>query len=299
MLKPFFNDFSAYCKNLNLAENSIKEIFAYINQFNAFLNEQRLTTVKQIVYKHVFNYVTKDTPAPSTVKARIWAVKKFIAFLHLHEYIKDNIAKELKAPKIPKKETGFLTEKQLKIIFTYLSKNLDKSNGFRDFLIILLMAATGLRRYSVVALDKEDFETQSHRIFITEKGFQNKRPMQVPFAVSALLQEYIMRLEIKSGPLFLNNRKKRLKPDGVNKIVNKIKKMLLAGGYDFASRLHPHIFRHSAGTQIYEVAGLTVSKEMLGHRNVQNTRKYIHLSPTSYGDYMKRHPYFLRKGDLR
>ena len=48
MLKPFFSDFSVYCKNLNLAQNSIKEIIRYINQLNYYLQEQHLIEVKQI-----------------------------------------------------------------------------------------------------------------------------------------------------------------------------------------------------------------------------------------------------------
>jgi integrase/recombinase XerD len=292
MLKPFFCGFSAYCKGLNLADSSVNDAVRYIKQLNDFLNLQGLTAVRQITYKHLFNYTIKDYAGPAVIKARVWALTKFFAFLHLHEHIKDNIAKDLKAPKIPKNETSFLTENELKIIFTYLSKNLDKNNGQRDFLIILLMAVSGLRRAAVVGLNFEDFDSQNHRIFIAEKGCHSKRPIQIPFAVSGLLQDYILLRGIKSGPLFLNNRKKRLKAGGVNKIVNALKNRLLKDGHDFAHALHPHIFRHSAATQLNEAAGFTVTKEMLGHRNVQNTRKYIHLSPTSYGEYMKRHPYF-------
>ncbi len=93
--------------------------------------------------------------------------------------------------------------------------------------------------------------------------------------------------------LFYGKKKQRLKPDAVNKIVNKLKGLLIDKGYQFAQKLRPHIFRHSAATQISEIAGLSVTKEFMGHRNVQNTKKYIHLSPTAYGQYMLRHPYFV------
>lgn len=77
--------------------------------------------------------------------------------MHIQDYIKENIANEQKTPKIPKKETAFLNKNELKIIFEYLIKNLNKGNGWRDFLIILLMAVCGLRKSSVVAINKEDF----------------------------------------------------------------------------------------------------------------------------------------------
>ena len=294
MLTPYISEFTEYCKNLNLAQNSIKEVVHYINQLNSFLKDYPLKEVRYLTYKHLFDYVIHDAPKATTIKMRIWALKKFFAFLHLQDYIKENIAKELKTPKIPKKETAFLNKNELKIIIEYLIKNLNKSNGWRDFLIIVLMAVCGLRKSSVVAMDKADFDPQNKCIFISEKGNADKRPIYIPLAVLLLIKTYIHRFNI-DGALFLNKRHKRMQPDGVNKIVNKIKEALLSSGYDFAARLHPHLFRHSAATQLNEVAGFTVTKDILGHRNVQNTRKYIHLSPTAYGSYMKRHPYFKQK----
>lgn len=295
MLTPFISEFNDYCKNLNLAQNSIKELVRYINQLNIFLKDYPLKEVKYLTYKHLINYVIHDAPKATTIKMRIWALKKFFAFLHLQDYIKENIANELKTPKIPKKETAFLNDNELKIIIEYLIKNLNKSNVWRNFLIILLMAVCGLRKSSVVAIDKTDFDQQNKCIFISEKGNADKRPIYIPLAVLLLLKEYIRRFNIKEGPLFVNKRKNRMSPDGVNKIIGQLKTELLNAGHDFAIRLHPHLFRHSAATQLNEIAGFTVTKDILGHRNVQNTRKYIHLSPTFYGQYMKRHPYFKLK----
>jgi site-specific recombinase XerD len=278
MLNGFLDDYLTYCKTLALAANSTKELTRYIKQLDAYLVNDGPTKLAQLQYKHLVNFAISNQAAPTTVKARIWAMKKFFSFLHLHDYIKDNIAINLSPPKIPKKETRFLTQIELKIVFATLA---------------------GLRKSSAVALNVEDFDAQNHRLMISEKGLPGKRIIQIPSAISALLNEYIGRCDIKKGPLFLSRKKQRLKSDGVNKIVDQIKKRLLEQGHAFAQTLHPHIFRHSAGTQLNEVAGFSITKGMLGHRNAQNTRKYIHLSPVSYGAYMKRHPYFSGKGDLK
>jgi len=295
MLNSFFPEFYTYCKALNLAPNSIKNLKRYLSQLNDFLNARNLVSVEQITYAHLSDFAAFNDAAPSTVKARIRALKKFCAFLHLHDYIAVNNANGLSAPKMPKKETGFLNEDELKIIFSYLIKNINKNNGWRNFLILTLMAVMGLRKSSVSALDAADFDAANNRLFIWEKGNKDKRILYIPPALSRFLREYMLRCHIRSGPLFFNNRNKRLRPDGVNKITNMIKKELLEEGHEFAENIHPHIFRHSAATQIGNVAGFAVIKEMLGHRKSQNTRKYIHLSPVSYGVYMKRHPYFNQK----
>ena len=299
MLNGFLDGYLTYCKTLALAANSTKELVRYIKQLDAYLISDGPAQLSQLQYKHLVNFAISNQAAPTTVKARIWAMKKFFSFLHLHDYIKDNIAINLSPPKIPKKETRFLTQIELKIVFATLAENSNYINGLRDFVIVLLMAITGLRKSSAVALNVEDFDAQNHRLMISEKGLPGKRIIQIPSAISALLNEYIGRCDIKKGPLFLSRKKQRLKPDGVNKIVDQIKKRLLEQGHAFAQTLHPHIFRHSAGTQLNEVAGFSITKGMLGHRNAQNTRKYIHLSPVSYGAYMKRHPYFSGKGDLK
>jgi len=295
MLNNIINDFKNYCIHLGLSDNSVKDLLNYVNNLIVFLTKFNISSLQQVTYKHLVNFSIDGNTAPATVKARIWALKKFFSFLLLHDHININIAKELRPPKIPIKETPFLTENELKIIFTYLSNNIDKINGFRDFIIILLMTLTGLRKSTVILLDVIDFNPKDCRLFITEKGVSGKRPIQIPLALSSLLQEYISHSGVNSGALFLNRKNQRLKPDSVNKIVNKIKNHLLDDKHLFAIKLHPHIFRHSAATQLNEIAGFTITKEMLGHKNVENTRKYIHLSPTSYGEYMKRHPWFLTK----
>lgn len=296
MLKCFLDDFQSYCQNLNLAHHSIKELIRYISQLNQFLLSKGFEHLTQLQYKHLVDWAISNDAGPTTIKMRIWAIKKFFSFLHLHDQIKVNIANELSPPKIPKKETAFLSEAELKIIFTSIAENSHSHNGLRNMIILLLMAVCGLRKSSVVALDRQDFDAQKQGLYISEKGLPGKRVILIPLAISRLIGEYIYRSDIKTGPLFVNHKKQRLHPDGVNKIVNAIKERLLIDGHDFARTLHPHILRHSAATQLNEVAGFTVTKEMLGHRNNQNTRKYIHLSPASYGAYMMQHPYF--KGAL-
>ena len=292
MLKPYFAEFLDYCKTLSLAETSIKDLSRYIRQLDDYLNENASTCVSQLNYKHLFNYTVSNNAAPTTVKMRIWAIKKFFNFLHLHEYIKDNISKDLMPPKIPKKETSFLTQNELKIIFEHLAQRIILPYGLRDFIIIYLMAVLGLRKSSVVSLNTEDIDIQNLRIFIEEKGTKWKRPIAIPAVLLMLIEEYISNTKINQGPLFLTRNKKRLRVDAVDKIAGKIKRSLLNEGHIFANNLYPHIFRHSAATELNDIAGFDITREMLGHRNEQNTRKYIHLSPTSYGSYMKRHPYF-------
>jgi len=51
------------------------------------------------------------------------------------------------------------------------------------------------------------------------------------------------------------------------------------------------MFRHSAATQLNRIAGLDVTKFVLGHRRRESTQQYVHLNPDVYAAYMGRHPY--------
>ncbi len=292
MLNSFIKDFSDYCKTLHYAGKSVKELSRYIGAFNDFINNEQLTEITQVQYNHLLCFVTSAPNNPTTVKMRVWTLKKFFGFLMVHGLIKDNIAARLKPPKIPKKETAFLTGAELMIIFDHLHNHLNRRFNLRDFVIISLMATLGLRKSTVVALDVEDIDLTFGRIFMREKGNQGKRPLLIPLVILNLSQEYIAHNRLTKGALFPTRKKKRMSPDYVNKIVSRLKESLLCEGHTFARNLHPHIFRHAAATQLNETGGIDLTRQVLGQRRFENTRKYIHLSPASYGTYMKRHPYF-------
>ena len=154
MLNSFFPEFYTYCKALNLAPNSIKNLKRYLSRLNDFLNARNLTSIEQITYAHLSDFAAFNDAAPSTVKARIWALKKFCAFLHLHDYIAVNNANGLSAPKMPKKETGFLNEDELKIIFSYLL--------VRRMLFVWSASVNNLGMFKVIHHSYRHFLQHSH-----------------------------------------------------------------------------------------------------------------------------------------
>ena len=44
-------------------------------------------------------------------------------------------------------------------------------------------------------------------------------------------------------------------------------------------------------TQINKIAGLQITKALLGHQSIKNTDHYAHLNPDIYASHMKQHPY--------
>ena len=85
-----------------------------------------------------------------------------------------------------------------------------------------------------------------------------------------------------------------MRPDAINKILKNVKDEIFKDRRAKAklpAKINPHIFRHSAATQLSEVAGFAVTRDVLGHRRDNNAKNYIHLSPSSFGQLMKKHPF--------
>jgi len=55
--------------------------------------------------------------------------------------------------------------------------------------------------------------------------------------------------------------------------------------------IYSRVFRHTAATHINRIAGLDVAKQVLGHRRRESTKRYVHLNPDVYAEYMGRHPF--------
>jgi integrase/recombinase XerC len=62
-------------------------------------------------------------------------------------------------------------------------------------------------------------------------------------------------------------------------------------------RIYSRIFRHTAATELNKIAGLDVTKHVLGHRRRESTKRYVHLNPDVYAEYMRRHPFM--DGDVK
>jgi hypothetical protein len=51
------------------------------------------------------------------------------------------------------------------------------------------------------------------------------------------------------------------------------------------------LFRHTAATQLNQIAGLEITQFILGHLRQQDTKQYAQLNPDIYAQHMKQHPY--------
>ncbi|GMQ94469.1 MAG: site-specific tyrosine recombinase XerD [Acidimicrobiia bacterium] len=153
--------------------------------------------------------------------------------------------------------------------------------GRRDRAILEALYATGCRVSEVVGLDLHDIDFETGTALVTGKG-NRERIVPLGSYASRAIQAWLEdRLEMRRpgadpGALFLTVRGNRLSRQSVWRLVRSYGTQV---GID-ASRLSPHVLRHSAATHMVEGgADLRTVQEMLGHASLSSTQVYTKVTP--------------------
>jgi site-specific recombinase XerD len=288
MLLNIIRNFLDYCNNSDFSKRSIETLSHRLNEFNLFLEQQSVSTIDEINYQHLIQFVADFcNTSPHIKKARVWSLHQFFHFLKLKQFIPHNIAAQLPYPKIERKIAQFLTENEFNSILGYFARQTGE-HKLRNLIMIMIMGFLGIRVAAIVALDKNDVDLDESKIWVQQKGVQgqNKKAIPLPQILCVALAEYIITLDEKQQPLFLSKKNKRYSSRSLQFLFKNVADKL---GID--KKLHPHLFRHTAATHINKIAGLQITKALLGHQAIKNTDHYAHLNPDIYAHHMKKHPF--------
>jgi len=153
----------------------------------------------------------------------------------------------------------------------------DKNNlSTRDFAMMELLYACGLRLSELSGLDLQDIDWQQQSIIVTGKGQKQRR---IPFGKKAktAITSWLKQRDNIAGEgvnaLFVSLRGARLSNSSIQK---RLKKMALSQGLNV--NVYPHMLRHSFASHILESSNdLRAVQELLGHANLSTTQIYTHL----------------------
>jgi len=158
-------------------------------------------------------------------------------------------------------------------------------NTYRDKAMILLMALGGLRKSEVLGLEAEDLNPVRGTVLVREgKGGRQRVCCVAPlfFRVLKLYQDE-ERPQTSTVKLFVvlkgRRRGESLSVSGLNTIIAYHRR--LAGTPD----LNCHRLRHTCLTMLRE-AGMSLEalQQQAGHKNINTTRVYLHLSDRALRD---------------
>ena len=261
-----------------LAQNTIQAYSRDLVRFFMYLESRNLTPF-EIARGFIRDYVgTLSSRLSKRSQARnISAIKTFFRFLVSEGRMKENPARLMETPRIPRKLPDILSLDE--VMQLLVQPDITTPLGQRDRAMLELLYATGLRVSELVGLRVSDVKLEAGYVKTLGKGAKERL---VPFGEKALQAvraylSYGRPALLKDGHpphLFLNFRGKPLTRQGFWKI---------AGNHGRAAgikkRIKPHGLRHSFASHLLEAgADLRSVQVMLGHVDITTTQIYTHVT---------------------
>lgn len=210
-------------------------------------------------------HLTKLSPATVIRKLIVW--KSFSKFADPSLF---SLLNEIRLPRLRQKQPLFLTEQESFALehACYRSEFLN-----RDRLLVALMLQLGMRLSEVLNLKYRNFE--GDWILMMRKGEKEQRlPLspQLRTLYAALRDERHGR---DDDFIFEGREGRPITPRGAQGIIERLRKAA-----KIEKRISPHALRHTfASTLASRGASLVALKEILGHRKITTTERYLHVTP--------------------
>lgn len=293
MEQEWLKEFIAYLENEK--KYSPHTITAYqhdLAQFLSFL-EQQQKTLPEADYRLLRYYMAdlqNNEFSKTSISRKLAAIKSFFRYLYREDYLQDNPAELVTAPKKEKRLPQVMSEIDM---VKFLEDNLSGQEPLvlRDKAIFELLYSSGLRVSELVALTVKKIERQEKFLRVFGKG-NKERIVPIGEKAREAIENYLTHgrplLQHKEcEQLFLNHQGGPLTARGVAYILEQYVKK---GAVRY--KVSPHTFRHSFATHLLDNgADLRVIQELLGHESLSTTQIYTDVSKARIQQiYFKAHP---------
>jgi len=286
-----------------------------------------LPKITHLIIREFVGHLHEQGLEKSSIARKLAALRSFFKYCLREGLIKENPARLVPTPKLPKRVPSVLSAEEMNIFLNELAGMGPAAGGSlpakqgkakaaqgkkaggeglllrRDRALLELLYAAGLRVSELTGLNLEDMEQNEKMLRVRGKG--NKERI-VPYgskAQEALEKYWPLREELllqasgsggtrraapRTNAIFLNYAGRRLTQRSVGRIVKKYVKLV-----NINWDLHPHSLRHAFATHLLaDGADLRAIQELLGHQSLSTTQKYTHASIRQLMEiYDKAHPH--------
>jgi integrase/recombinase XerD len=208
---------------------------------------------------------------------KLSALRGFFRFLLAEKHVGQDPTALISGPKLPRKLPHVMSFDEVDALLRTPDRNLPR--GARDYAMIQLLYASGLRVSELVGLRLADVDLDQSFVSVVGKG--EKRRL-VPFgevareAMAAYLRDVRPRWadRARSAHVFITERGTGMTRQGFWKLLGRYAR---AAGID--KPISPHKLRHSFATHLLERgADLRSVQTMLGHADIATTQVYTHVT---------------------
>ncbi|BCX14942.1 MAG: tyrosine recombinase XerD [Patescibacteria group bacterium] len=188
---------------------------------------------------------------------------------------------KIELPKIGDRQVKFLSGKEVDRLLN--APSLSTIVGKRDKAILEVLFSTGLRVSELVSLNRDNVDLKRREFGVVGKGGR-ARVVFLSSRAAGWLEEYLNSRQDNFKPLFIRHSKNipvGVSDDKMRLSVRSVQRILKK--YSHKVKLPfdatPHVLRHSFATDLL-MAGADIRsvQEMLGHKNIQTTQIYTHVT---------------------
>lgn len=266
---------------MNLSVNTTNSYEVTLRTFRKFLADQKkLEDLRELQAEDLraFFIVASETMNGETRQGVYRRLNTFFNFLVKDKKLIENPLSNVEKPKKSKRIIqSFNSSEVSKMLTAY---DVDTFIGRRNYTILSLLLATGLRRSEYISLTMYDVDLSNDFIRVIGKG-DKERIIPIGKALSLILRKYVKaRKEYLKGyadtPYFIISKyRKGLSKDGSNSIFSTLRKGLKLTGKRFSA----HTWRHTfAKAFLLNGGDVFTLQELLGHEDVETTKVYVDLA---------------------
>lgn len=232
----------------------------------------------------------KEGYQPRSINRKLSTLKTYFKFAKKNGWIATNPAGKIMGPKVPKRLPKVVRAEEMELGLQMHEEDRDDFSKVRDYVIVLMLYQTGMRRSELIQLMDTDINRQRREIKVLGKG-NKERMIPVETSLLSWLDKYQGLRGRQFGEmgerLLVTDRGRPLYPKFVYNCVSKWIQC-----HSTVDKRSPHILRHSFATHLSDNgAELNAIKELLGHANLTATQIYTHNGISKLKEiYSKAHP---------
>jgi integrase/recombinase XerD len=265
-------------------------IMAYRNDLNqvcVYLKRQQIENWQQVTREHITDYLLEmregQAYRPTTIARKLAALKAFFRYMQSTGIITSNPIEKLDAPRVQRELPHVLSQEQIASLFRQVK--VETPAGQRDFAMLHILCATGMRVSELVSLNLADFDAERATIVCPGRSSRNKRERVLPLSPEtveatihylATARPLLVIRHPEEQALFLNRHGERLTRQGFWLIIKSYARQANI------AEITPHMLRHSFAILMLQ-GGMELRsvKELLGHAHISTTQVYSQLARES------------------
>jgi integrase/recombinase XerD len=298
-------------------ERSKKTRTAYVSDLEQFAKyagrDVELETLSGVLIERWAGHLRQDGYAPASMRRKMVVLKVFCAYWlrrgklaespfwrvhlslgrieHLPRALTEVEIKELLAQAGREHVASDIPRKSSALIGRRISPASSRPyRALRNFALVDLLFATGMRVGEASTLNVQDYTTVESTFRIQGKGGRHRLAYLVDEQTVLIQRKHLAeraKLVTTSPALFLNSSGERLSTQGMANIIAKFRRE--AG---IERHITPHMLRHTVATLLLRHGmDIRVVQEFLGHASIATTQRYTHVVKEHLiGELRKHHP---------